>query len=110
MPQSGTPTGLRPRLVAELIDVSKEKRDIDWLKQMLQWAIQVEFTTIPPYLCAYWSIKTSGYVAATIYEGVREERGPFGLACNLLTTLGGTPAINSSTVVPVYPGPLPGGV
>lgn len=99
-----------PRLVAELLIVRREDRDLQWLKQMLQWAIQVEFTTIPPYLCAYWSIKTSGYVATSIYEVVIEEMGHFGLASNLLTTLGGTPVIDSPEVVPTYPGPLPGGV
>jgi hypothetical protein len=31
-----------------------------------------------------------------------------GLACNMLTTIGGTPQIKSA--VPTYPGPLPGGV
>lgn len=31
-----------------------------------------------------------------------------GLACNMLTTIGGTPEINAN--IPQYPGPLPGGV
>ena len=33
-----------------------------------------------------------------------------GLACNMLTTIGGTPQINTPAAVPKYPGHLPGGV
>ena len=33
-----------------------------------------------------------------------------GLACNMLTTIGGTPQINTPGAVPKYPGHLPGGV
>lgn len=108
MPQTSDRS--KHRLVTDLLKVRKQDRDPDWLKQMLQWAVQVEFTTIPLYLCAYWSIKTAGYVSATIYEIVKEEMGHFGLTCNLLTTIGETPKINSSDVVPKYPGPLPGGI
>ena len=110
MTQSITSDGSKHCPVAELLKVRKQDRDPDWLKQMLQWAVQLEFTTIPLYLCAYWSIDSSGYVSATIYEILKEEMGHFGLACNLLTTIGGTPKINTSDVVPKYPGPLPGGV
>ena len=34
----------------------------------------------------------------------------FGLACNLLVAIGGTPLLTDAAVVPTYPGPLPGGV
>jgi Ferritin-like len=33
-----------------------------------------------------------------------------GLACNMLTTVNGTPEINTQAVIPKYPGALPGGV
>lgn len=32
------------------------------------------------------------------------------LVCNMPTTVGGTPRLADSSVVPKYPGPLPGGV
>ncbi|MYS93085.1 hypothetical protein GTY47_26430, partial [Streptomyces sp. SID5464] len=60
-----------------------------------------------------WSIDTStgdGPVCRTLREIVFDEMSHFGLACNLLTTLGGTPVLDDASVLPTYPGHLPGGV
>ena len=55
--------------IIELLNIPPEKHDINWLKQALQWAIQLELATIPPYLCAMWSIKAkTEYAYASIYE------------------------------------------
>ena len=97
--------------IIELLNVPTDKHDIVWLKRALQWAIQLEMATIPPYLCAMWSIKAkSEYAYSSIYEIIREEMIHLGLACNLLTTIGGTPKINTPDEVAKYPGGLPGGV
>src|SRR5262249_14226862 len=71
----------------------------------------LEFSTIPPYLCALWSVKTGGNpVALSIRTVAREEMLHMGLVCNLLAALGETPQLNKAGRVPVYPGPPPGGV
>ena len=97
--------------ILELMAVPRSSHDIDWLKAALQSAIELEFATLPPYLSAYWSIKNNLHQAAqSIRQIMREEMLHFGLACNLLTAIGGNPILNQPGPVPEYPGPLPGGV
>jgi hypothetical protein len=96
-------------LVNDLMAVSAAARDIGWLKRSLQLALRLEFATIPPYLCAMWSIKSGeGDAYDLIQEVVIEEMLHLGLVSNLLTSLGETPALWPDAV-PTYPGPLPGG-
>jgi hypothetical protein len=97
--------------IIQLMEVPPPQHDLAWLKEGLQAAIQLELATLPPYLCAMWSIKSGeGEVYDLIHQVVMEEMLHMGLACNLLTTIGGTPVLASPDVVPKYPGPLPGGV
>jgi len=97
--------------IRELMSVPRAAHDIVWLKRSLQAAVELEFATIPPYLCALWSIKdASGEAYDRILGIVLQEMLHMGLACNMLTTIGETPAINSPSTVPKYPGQLPGGV
>src|SRR3954454_1227253 len=97
--------------IRELMSVPPAAHDIVWLKRSLQAAVELEFATIPPYLCALWSIKdASGEAYNRILGIVLQEMLHMGLACNMLTTIGETPAINSPSTVPKYPGQLPGGV
>ena len=57
------------RRVIELAETNVDHRDLAWLKQALQWAIELEFFTIPPYLTAFWSVKdSSDPVAVAIRE------------------------------------------
>ena len=96
--------------ILELMAVPPEDHDLTWLERSLQTAIELEFATIPPYLCAEWSLKSGSGdpVRQTIHDVLREEMLHFGLMCNLVTAIGKVPKINSA--VPVYPRPLPGGV
>ncbi|MFC9392620.1 ferritin-like protein [Streptomyces sp. NPDC057027] len=99
--------------IVELMEQPAEQRDADWMQDAAQQAILLELATLPPYLCGMWSIDTStgdGSVFDTLREIVFDEMSHFGLACNLLTTLGGTPVLDDASVVPTYPGHLPGGV
>lgn len=101
----------RPRLttIAELMEAPTH--DLDWLRNALQIAIQLELFTLPPYLTARWTIKDlNDPVAASLFEVRGEEMLHFGLACNLLAAVDGLPLIADETVVPKYPDPLPGGV
>jgi len=57
-----------------------------------------------------WSIETqSGPVFNSIRSIVIDEMFHMALACNMLTTIGGTPRINSAESLPKYPAGLPGG-
>jgi hypothetical protein len=89
----------------------KKPRDLPWLMEALQAAVELEFFTLPPYLMALWSIENQKhYAAATIREVVYEEMQHMALACNMLTAVGGTPRINRPPAIPEYPRPMPGGV
>jgi hypothetical protein len=93
--------------IIELMQVSEEARDTGWLQESLQAAVELELATLPPYLCGAWSVKNQSDPVYNLVLGVAmEEMGHMGLACNMLTTIGGTPQITA----PSYPGPLPGGV
>lgn len=82
-----------------------------WLRDSLDAAIRLEFSTIPPYLCALWSIKDQASPAAdSIRRVVQEEMLHMALACNMLVAIGGTPSIAEPNFAPVYPGKLAGGV
>src|SRR4051794_27182039 len=96
------------RNIPELLQVPVEEHDLDWLKDSLGWAVELEFSTIPLYLSGMWSLEEqSGEVYNLINSVVLEEMLHMGLACNMLTALGGTPTITA----PDYPRTgLPGGV
>ncbi|MEU3481959.1 ferritin-like protein [Streptomyces sp. NPDC033753] len=103
----------RKNRIVELMEQPAERRDADWMREAAQQAILLELATLPPYLCAMWSIRHTGEdssVFDTLHEIVFDEMSHLGLACNLLTTLGGAPVLADESVVPTYPGPLPGGV
>ena len=84
------------------------------LQMALQLAMQLEFSTIPPYLCAQWSIDSNNVPSdvADMIEGIAvQEMYHFALAGNMLTAIGGTPDITGSSFLPTYPtSVLPGGI
>jgi len=95
------------RQIAELMRVPAPAHDLGWLQESLASAVQLELSTIPTYLTAYWSVK-EGQVQNLILNIVLQEMFHMGQSANILTGIGGTPEIN--TDAPTYPGPLPGGV
>lgn len=84
------------------------------LQEALLTAIQLEFSTIPPYLCAQWSINNDPSDVNDMIQGiVVQEMLHFGLACNMYTATGGSlqGEIATPAFVPTYPTDgLPGGV
>lgn len=95
----------------ELLATPDSNRDVAWLQRMLQFAIGLEFSTIPPYLVAMWSIKDSSSPASLfLFSIVLQEMLHMGIACNLLNAIGGHAFIDAPHVVPRYPTSLPGGV
>lgn len=110
LPASGGRRSLAPESPLESPMKSPPVPDaLECLKQMLRVAVQLEFATIPPYLCALWSIEDDLHrVAKSIREVVQEEMLHLALTCNLLAAMGETPDL--CKWAPSYPGPLPGGV
>ncbi|MFI6435254.1 ferritin-like protein [Streptomyces sp. NPDC050759] len=95
--------------VARLLGTPEAGRGIDWLRSALQVAVEVELSTIPPYLCGWWSIRDRGADAARLIRRIiDDEMYHLGVVCNLLVAVGGRPRIRAAA--PTYPGPLPGGV
>lgn len=80
-------------------------KDLAQLQHLLQSAVKLELTTIPPYLCALYSIKASSNREAVeaILSVVMEEMLHMALAANVLNAIGGTPIVNEKEFVPSYP-------
>lgn len=78
------------------------------LQAHLQSAIEVELSTIPPYLYAMYSIEdTASKPYKLIRSVVVEEMLHLALAANVLTAVGVCPQFYDEDVVPSYPMPLP---
>jgi hypothetical protein len=82
---------------------------VEDVRKALQKAIELELSTLPPYLYAGFSIEegTNEAARSRISAIVLEEMTHMGLACNILNAIGGSPVLAKASVVPTYPGPLP---
>lgn len=97
--------------IVDLMRVPVEDHDLPWLIDSLQAAVQLELSTLPPYLCGLWSIESaSGAAYDLINSIILEEMLHMGWACNILNSLNTVPEIVTGYQQLVYPGPLPGGV
>jgi Ferritin-like len=84
--------------------------DIDKLRTHLQTAVELEWSTIPPYLCARWSLDDgrNELAASCVEDVVMEEMLHLTLVCNLLNAVGGHPhLIPPEARLPQYPAFLP---
>jgi hypothetical protein len=79
------------------------------LHYYLQKAVELEHSTIPPYLTAMFSLKpgVNRKIGELIRTVVVEEMLHMTIAANILIATGGGPQINTADFVPDYPGPLP---
>jgi CDGSH-type Zn-finger protein/uncharacterized Fe-S cluster protein YjdI len=77
----------------------------DDLKQHLQWAIELEHSTLPPYLTALYSIKdgTNQEAVEIIHSVFIEEMLHLTLAANILNAVGGSPNLDYPGIMPSYP-------
>ncbi|MFI5137525.1 MAG: ferritin-like protein [Sphingobacteriales bacterium] len=93
----------------QLQEIESPVKTLDELKSALQTAIELEHSTIPPYLCALYSIKdgTNDIATGIIRSIVVEEMLHMILAANILNAIGGTPKIDKEHFIPAYPGSLP---
>jgi hypothetical protein len=81
------------------------------LRAHLQVAIELEQSTLPPYLCALYSLDTSrNAAAAEVMRSVfLEEMLHLALVANLLNAVGGRPHFDKPAMLPGYPRSLPHG-
>jgi len=100
------------RIDARYIEDVHDARSGDDLAPLLQAAIELEHATIPPYLCAYFSLKNASNTAVgdIIRSIVVEEMLHLTIASNLMISLGGKPSLNRPDFVPDYPDGLPLGI
>ena len=79
------------------------------MQEALQYAIELEHATIPPYLTALYSLQPGKNEAiAGLLKGiVFQEMQHMALAANILNAINGQPALNTPKFVPHYPGGLP---
>lgn len=87
------------------IDKKQLQKDKKQLFTWLQMAIELEHSTIPPYLAAMFTIdENTNYGAFYAIRGVvMEEMLHMTLACNVMNAVGGVPAIDQPAFVPEYP-------
>lgn len=82
---------------------------VDELRTYLQYALQVEHITIPPYLTAMYTLRpgTNRNAFYVIRSVVLEEMLHMTLVANLLNAVGGTPCVAHPEFVLKYPATLP---
>jgi len=97
------------KALVRLMSVPEDKRDLAWLQDSLEAAIQLELCTIPLYLYAYWSIDPTSDdpngIASSLRQIAVEEMQHMAIACNLLASTGGHPDILKAA--PIYPATFP---
>ncbi|MGJ6966769.1 ferritin-like domain-containing protein [Streptosporangium sp. G11] len=84
---------------------------LDSLREHLQWAIELEHATLPPYLCALYSLdpERSPEAVEVVGSVFVEEMLHLVLAANLLNAVGGRPRLDTPELLPPHPRPLPHG-
>src|SRR5712671_4760049 len=84
---------------------------LESLREHLQWAIEVEHFTVPPYLCALYSLDPGRNAEAVeiVSSVVVEEMLHLTLAANLLNAVGGQPRLDRPQMLASYPCCMPHG-
>lgn len=95
--------------MAATVKPAPEVKDLEWIKRSLQSAVELEFSTLPLYLSAMFSLEVQNYSAYNIIRSVAmEEMVHMSIAANMLAALGGSPAIKNIKINYPTKG-LPGG-
>jgi hypothetical protein len=81
------------------------------LAEHLQVAMELELSTLPPYMCALYSIVDGANLEAAglVRSVLMEEMLHVSLAANVLNAIGGRPVLARREVLPHYPTALPDG-
>jgi len=88
---------------------NSKTKDLQWIKNALQCAIELEYSTLPLYLSSMFSLEVQNYSAYNAIRSVAmEEMVHMAIASNMLAAIGGTPSFKSIKVAYPTKG-LPGG-
>ena len=107
------PGRLRQRLVPTpgplLMAAVDAGMTVERLRAHFQTAVELEHSTIPPYLCALYSMdaEKNAFAYQAIQGVVMEEMLHMIQAANILTAIGGAPELYSPKFIPEYPTYLP---
>lgn len=102
-----------------MVDVKNYIKDLPQLRACLLTALQLELSTIPPYLCALYTIKdgSSQQAAALVRSVAVEEMLHMVLVANILNAITDPKTIKEGellfdvkNIIPNYPTPLPGNI
>ena len=95
-----------------LIGEPQNSYSVEQLRKDLQIALQLEHSTIPPYLTAVASIKNNYNLEIQSFMKtiVIQEMMHMALVANILNAVGGKPSLYPKDFIPRYPSRLPGGV
>ncbi|MEY8760658.1 ferritin-like domain-containing protein [Chryseobacterium tongliaoense] len=101
-----------PELSGKASKAKKELAEIDYrpvLQDLLQTAILIEHSTIPPYLTALYSIKdgTNALASQIIRSVAVEEMLHMIMVCNVMNAVSIQPSVNRPQNYPTYPMKLP---
>lgn len=80
-------------------------KDIESLRAHLQWAVELEHSTLPPYLTALYSLHPdkNREAAQVLLSVAIEEMLHMTLAANVLNAIGGAPVLDKPDFIPAYP-------
>jgi hypothetical protein len=97
------------RLQPHIVSGIRAANSPEELHKYLQKAIELEHSTIPPYLTAMLSLRSGSNrrIGEMIRSIVIQEMLHMAIAANILIAIGGRPQINRRGFIPDYPGPLP---
>jgi hypothetical protein len=108
------PGRLRQRLVPTaghrlLAAVPGAGMTVEQLRAHFQTAVELEHSTLPPYLCALYTMdaEKNAFAYQAIQGVVMEEMLHMIQAANILTAIGGSPELYSPKFIPEYPTYLP---
>lgn len=84
---------------------------LESLRKHLQWAMELEHSTLPPYLCALYSLDPDRNPEATevMLSVLVEEMLHMTLVANLMNAVGGRPRLDTLEMLAPYPRWLPHG-
>jgi ferritin-like protein len=84
---------------------------LESIRDHLQWALELELFTVPPYLCALYSLDADKNPEAeeVVQTVMVEEMIHMGLVANLLNAVGGQPRLDAQALLQPYPRPMPHG-
>jgi rubrerythrin len=88
---------------------AEAQNPLESLREDLQYAIELEHATIPPYLTALYSILegTNNAIRGILRSVATQEMLHMAMAGNILAAIGGSPDLTKPEFLPIYPSKLP---